>query len=86
MLLRIGTSLPTLPPGTVFLKKTGFQPSTSPSASYIIPTMVTINIINLPHKIHPNPPHNCRQFIEPFDFIRDLAVEDPGDSPVIMAK
>ena len=27
-----------------------------------------------------------RQFIEHFDFIRDLAVEDPGDSPVIMAK
>ena len=27
-----------------------------------------------------------RQFIEPFDFIRDLAVEDPGDSSVIMAK
>ena len=27
-----------------------------------------------------------REFIEHFDFIRDLAVEDPGDSPVIMAK
>ena len=27
-----------------------------------------------------------RKFIEHFDFIRDLAVEDPGDSPVIMAK
>jgi len=29
--------------------------------------------------------HN-REFIEHFDFIRDLAVEDPGDSPVILAK
>ena len=29
---------------------------------------------------------NNTEFILPLDYIRDMAVEEPGDSPVLMAK